>query len=207
MALKLYHHPLTRAALTVWMLEEVGEPYELVHVDLQKGEHLTGPVKDHNRMTKVPVLLDGDVTVCENAAIALYLGDKYALGRLAPALDAPERAAYLRWCVYPATVIEPCCMATSAKWPFTPGRVGWGDMDRMIATLEEEALNNGRYLLGDMFTMADIVMGLTLRWMVSFKMLEARPSITDYIGRLEERPALQQSDTKNKALAAEHVPA
>lgn len=205
-SLRLYHHPLTRAALTVWMLEELGAPYELIHVDLAQGEHLVGPVRERNRMTKVPVLVDGEVTVVENAAIAMYLADKYAPGRLAPALDAPERAAYLRWCVFPSAVIEPCCMATSAKWEAVPSRVGWGDMDRMIATLEEEALAEGPYLLGEMFTMADVLMGLTLRWMISFKMLQARPAFTDYIARLEARPALKAADAKNDALKAEHVP-
>lgn len=206
MPLKLYHHPRTRAAMTLSMLEELGEPYELIHVDLQKGEHLKGPLRERSRMSKVPVLIDGEVTVVENAAIAMYLADKYAPGRLAPALDAPERAAYLRWCVFPSAVIEPCCMATSATWDFVPGRVGWGDMGRLITTLEEEALAQPPYLLGDMFTMADILMGLTLRWMVNFNMIQARPAFTDYIARLEERPAMKAADAKNDALKAEHLP-
>jgi glutathione S-transferase len=211
MSLKLYHHPQTRAAQVVWMLEELIDlerlpgGYDLIHVDLQKGEHLKGAVKEHNKMSKLPVLVDGDVTVVESAAIAMYLADKYAPGQLAPALEAPARAAYLRWCVYPAAVIEPCCMATSAKWPFTPGRVGWGDMDRVIATLEQEALARGPYLLGEQFTMADVLMGVTLRWMVSFKMMEPRQAVTDYIARLEERPALKRADEKNNAIIAAHA--
>jgi glutathione S-transferase len=96
-------------------------------------------------------------------------------------------------------------MATSAKWPFTPGRVGWGDMDRVIATLEQEALARGPYLLGEQFTMADVLMGVTLRWMVSFKMMEPRQAVTDYIARLEERPALKRADEKNNAIIAAHA--
>ena len=138
-------------------------------------------------MAKVPVLLDGDVTVCENAAIALYLGDKYAPGRLAPSLDSPARAAYLRWCVYPAIVVEPCCMAASGGWDVAASRAGWGDMDRMIATLEEEALHQGEYVLGEMFSMADIVLGATLRWMMDFKMLEQRPAFVAYVERRRAR--------------------
>lgn len=196
MTLKLLHHPFTRAAGAVWMLEEVGEPYELVYVDIRKGEHKQPDFKSKNRMGKIPTLLDGDHVVTEAAAIALYLADRYALGRLAPAPDAPERAAYLRWSFYAPSVIEPGCAAHSSEWAFEPSRIGWGTYEEMLDTVSE-AIGDGPWLLGEQFTMADVVFGGTVRWMTQFGMMEKRPEYLAYVERLDARPAYVKATEVN----------
>ena len=98
--LTLYHHPFSRAAGTLWALEEAGQPYELKFLDLAKGEHKSPAMLALNPMGKLPVLVDGDTVVTEAAAIALYLADRYAPGRLAPKLDDPRRGTYLRWALF-----------------------------------------------------------------------------------------------------------
>lgn len=203
MALTLYHHPFSRAGGVVWTLEEVGEPYELVFVDIMKGEQKAGPVAAHNPMGKIPVLVDGDAVVSESAGIALYLADRYASGRLAPRLDDPRRAAYLQWSLFPAAVIEPGAMAKRAGWEFKPSQAGWGDYDAMLAAIERAVAGDG-FLLGDMFTIADVVFGGTLRYMTRFQLLQASPAITAYLGRLQARPALQRADAKNQSIAKAH---
>jgi len=135
--------------------------------------------------------------------IGMYLADRYALGRLAPALDDPARAAYLRWCVFPAAVIEPGAMAKRSGWEFKPGQVGWGSFDSMVQTLEQ-GLARGPWLLGDRFTMADVLVGGTLRYMLRFKMMDATPTFQAYSDRLAARPALQASDATNAAVTSEH---
>lgn len=197
MSLVLRYHPWSRAAGTVWALEELGQPYELDYVDMQAGEHKKPQVTDHNRMGKLPLLLDGDVAVTEAAAIAVYLADKYSSGTLAPALDAPERAPYLRWCFYPAAVIEPACMAHGMKWEYNPASAGFGTYEAMLDTVEH-AIGDGPWLLGDTFSMADVVFGGTVRWMVGFKMLEPRPAFLAYIERLSARPAAQRAKEINE---------
>ena len=82
MSIVLRHHPHSRAANVVWMLEELGVPYTLEWVDLQKGEQKGEGHKALNQMGKVPVLVDDGVAIAESAAIAVYLGDKYGAGRL-----------------------------------------------------------------------------------------------------------------------------
>ena len=77
----LYHHPYSRAASTIWTLEEVGVPYELRHVDIMTGAQKAPEIVALNPMGKLPVLTDGDTVVTENAAISLYLADRYAPGR------------------------------------------------------------------------------------------------------------------------------
>lgn len=202
MSIVLYHHPFSRAATVVWMLEEVGVPYELRFVDLMKGAHKAEEILALNPMGKLPILTDGDAVVTESAAIGLYLADRYALGKLAPALDTAERGTYLRWALFAPAVIEPGAMAKAAGWAFKEGQAGWGGYDTMIQAMET-ALAGKDYLLGEKFSMADVIFGGTLRYMLMFKMIEATPVFSSYAERLAERPALKRANEKNEAVRVE----
>lgn len=203
MSIVLYHHPYSRAANVVWMLEELGLPYELRFVDIMKGEQKSPAFKAINPMGKLPTLVDDGVVVTESTAIALYLADRYSLGNLAPAIGDPARATWYRWSVYAPAVIEPGSMAQANKWEFRPGAAGWGTYAEMLETMEA-ALTPGPWLLGERFTMADVIFGGTLRYMLRFNMVEPRPVFTEYAARLGARPALLRSDAKNAAVMAEH---
>ena len=202
MALVLYHHPFSRAANSVWVLEELELPYELRYVDLMAGAQKAPDLLALNPMGKLPILVDGDEVVTESAAIALYLADRYAYGRLAPRVDDPQRGTYLRWSFFAPSVIEPGAMAKAAGWPFKEGQAGWGSFDAMVTAMER-AVADRQYLLGDRFSMADVVFGGTVRYMVKFKMIEPRPALTAYAERLGARPALQRADARNAAISEE----
>lgn len=202
MGVILHHHPRTRAANVVWMLEEVGCDYTLEYTELQQGAHKTEAFKALNKMGKVPALIDDDAVVTEVAAIGMYLADKYAPGRLAPALDAPQRGTYLRWICYGPSVIEPGCMAKAAQWAFEAAQAGWGSYDEMLETIDA-AVGEGPYLLGETFTMADMLFGGTVGWMMMFGMLPKRPAWEAYVARLDERPARKRATEINSKIAAE----
>jgi len=199
MALVLHYHPFSRAANVVWMLEEVGCDYTLEYVDLMSGEHKKPERRHLNPMGKLPTLVDGDAIVTESAAIALYLADRYAIGRLAPKTDAPERGTYLRWSLYAPSVIEPGCLAKSAKWEFRPSQAGWGTYDEMLDTIST-ALGKGTWLLGETFSMADVIFGGTIRYMTMFNMLDKRPEYMAYVERLEARPACKNAQEINNRM-------
>jgi glutathione S-transferase len=199
----LYHHPYSRAANVVWMLEEVGAPYELRFVDLMTGGQKAPAIVALNPMGKLPILTEGDVVVTESAAIGLYLADRHASGRLAPKLDDPARGAYLRWALFAPSVIEPGSMAHAAGWPFKEGQAGWGSHAAMLSAMED-AVTGRDFVLGDTFSMADVIFGGTVRYMLMTKMLEARPVFTAYAERLASRPGAQRADARNAAVRAEH---
>jgi glutathione S-transferase len=203
MTITLYHHPYSRAASTLWALEEVGVPYELRFVDIMAGGQKAPEILALNPMGKLPTLTDGDAVVTENAAIALYLADRYAAGRLSPALDDPKRATYLRWSLFAPSVIEPGSLAKAAAWEFKPGQAGWGDYDTMVKTMAA-AIDGRDFVLGDAFSMADVIFGGTIRFMLQFGMLERQPVFNAYADRLGARPALQRADARNAAVMAEH---
>ena len=196
MTLKLYYHPYSRAAGTVWALEEAGVPYELEVVDLMKNQQKQPAMLAVNPMGKIPTLVDGELVVSEAAAIALYLADRYAAGRLAPALDDPSRGTYLRWSFFAPSVMEPAVMARSADWQVKEGQAGWGSYDAMIAAAES-AIASRPFLLGEHFSMADVVFGGTLRFMIGFKQIDSRPAFTDYVKRLDARPGAQRAEARN----------
>jgi glutathione S-transferase len=201
--MRLYHHPFSRAAHTVWALEEVGQPYELVYVDIMKGAHKAPDILALNPMGKLPILTDGDLVVTENAAIQLYLADRYAAGRLAPALDDPKRAAYLRWSLFAPSVIEPGAMAKASNWDVKATSAGWGKFDDMIGAIES-AIAGKQYVLGETFSMADVIFGGTLSFMIRFKLLEPSPAVSAYTARITERPAAKRAEARNAAVMAEH---
>ncbi|MGA7118777.1 MAG: glutathione S-transferase family protein [Polyangiaceae bacterium] len=203
MSITLYHHPYSRAANAIWMLEELGVDYELRFVDILKGAQKAPEIVALNPMGKLPILTDGDVVVTESAAIGLYLADRYSLGKLAPTPDDPARAAYLRWSFFAPSVIEPGAMAKSSGWQFKPSQAGWGSYESMIAAMES-AVAGRSYVLGDRFSMADVVFGGTIRYMLRFKIIEPTPTLAAYAERLASRPAAQRADERNAKIVREH---
>ncbi len=203
MVIVLYHHPYTRAANVVWMLEEVGVPYELRYLDLQAGEQKRPEIMALNPMGKLPILQDDKVTVTESAAIGLYLADRYALGKLAPTPDDPDRGTYLRWCLFAPSVIEPGSLAKAANWTFRESNAGFGNYESMISTMQS-AISGRMWVLGEQFSMADVIFGGTVSYMLRFKMLEPLPEFTSYSERLEQRPARQRANAINARVAEEH---
>lgn len=203
MAITLYHHPFSRAANVVWMLEEVGVDYELRFVDIQKGEQKQADLIALNPMGKLPTLRDGEQIVTESAAIGLYLADRYASGRLAPKLDDPSRGTYLRWALFAPSVLEPGSMAKMGGWEYQPGSAGWGTYEAIIAAMES-AIQGRDFVLGEAFSMADVIFGGTIRYMLRVKLLEPKPVFTQYAERLSARPACQRADARNAEIVKEH---
>ncbi len=185
------------------MLEEVGVDYDLEFVDIMAGGQKAPELVALNPMGKLPILTDGEAVVTEAAAIGLYLADRYALGRLAPKTDDPARATYLRWSLFAPSVIEPGTMAKAAQWEVKAPQAGWGTYDAMIRTMEF-ALEGRNFILGDTFSMADVIFGATLRFMLNFEMVEPRASFVAYAERLALRPALHKAEARNAAILEEH---
>ncbi len=202
MSLSLYYHPYSRAAGTIWAFEEVGVPYELKVIDITKGDQKKPELLSHNPMGKLPTLVDGDVVVTEAAAISLYLADRYAAGRLAPTLEAPERGTYLRWSFFTPGVIEPAVMAKSSGWTVREVSAGWGSYDAML-TAAESAIDGRSFVLGEQFSMADVVLGGMLRFLIGFKQIESTPTFAAYVARLDARPAFQRAEARNAAMRKE----
>ena len=201
--LTLYHAAPSRSSIVRWMLEEVGEPYDIQHVSLSKGETRTPDYLAINPMGKVPALRHGDVVLTETAAICTYLADEFPHAKLNIPIGNPRRGVYLKWLFFGPSCIEPAMTdrAFPRKEEPRPGMLGYGDFDTVLKVVGN-AVAKGPYIMGDQFSAADVVIGSDLRFGMMFKMLPERSEFTAYTGRLAQRPALQRAEAKDKALAA-----
>src|SRR5207237_4975310 len=108
--LTLYHAVPSRSMVTRWMLEEVGEPYDVHLLNLANGENRAADHLAINPMGKVPALRHGDVVITENAAICTYLDDEFPRAKLNVPVGNPLRGVYLKWLFFGPSCIEPAMM-------------------------------------------------------------------------------------------------
>jgi glutathione S-transferase len=184
--MKLYFNPQSRAVIAKWMLDETGAKYDIVPIDLQKKEQKSPEYLAINPAGKLPALADGAVHVFENAAIGLYLGDKFPEANLAPPIGSPLRGRYLSLMVFSTSQLEPTMGDAMIKAPTAPQR-GWNDFETTKDLIERE-IGKGPYLFGNQFTIADIMIGSMFIWGRMMKAPSGRPAIEAYVDRLLARP-------------------
>lgn len=191
--MKLYWSPRTRSFTTLWLMEEVGKPYERVLVNVAGGEQRSADYLAINPMGKVPALQDGKATLAEAAAICAYVAERNPDAKLAPPLGDGLRAKYLYWLFFGPSCIEPAMVQIGAKLEMSSTAAGWGDAQRVFDVLDAE-LKKGAWILGENFSAADIVIGSALRFAVRlFKMVPTRPSFDRYLDACAARPAFQRA--------------
>jgi glutathione S-transferase len=196
--MKLYWSPRTRSFSALWLMEETGQAYERVLVEISKGAQKRPEYLAINPMGKVPALRDDEATLAEAAAICAYVAERYPQARLAPPPGDPLRAKYLYWLFFGPGCVEPAMVQVATKVEMNPVAAGWGDAQRVFDVLDA-ALAKGPWILGESFSAADIVIGSGLNFAVRlFKMVPARPSFDRYIDACAARPAFQRAS----ALAA-----
>jgi glutathione S-transferase len=193
--LKLWYAPNTRCFRVIWLLEELGLPYQLERVTFIPPANTFFQQKTPTG--KFPTLEDGDVVICESGAITEYIQEKYGDGRLAPPVGSPDRARYLQWLHF----------ADSTAFP-PMGILVWLLLYREDATENENLITDAQHraavgleflerelgentwLLGDEFSAADIMVGFTLAAAQRLGLLKVQyPRIKAYFDRLQRRPA------------------
>jgi glutathione S-transferase len=198
----LYHSPRTRSLRVLWLLEELGLPYELHTLAFTPDSLKGADYLKVNPLGKVPSITDGELTMFESGAIVEYLLERYGNGRLAPKVGTAERGAFLQWvhfaeatCLPPLsdlaqhTIFKPETERIAALVPDAQARIAtW------LGVLERAAAGK-QYLLGDDFTGADVMIGYSLLLTKWFGLLGEPPyaNLSAYLARLERRPALQKA--------------
>jgi len=163
--LKLHFAPNSRASRIVWLLEELGLPYELNKMafhpkDLKSDEH-----RSRHPLGRVPVLEDGDITLYESGAIVEYILARHKIGGLKPDVDAATYPAYLQWFHYCEGMVMPpvntIVVQTILLPPERRDETALGQAKRLLSKAlqpVDEALAGKDYLIGD-FSGADIMLG------------------------------------------------
>src|ERR1700686_1416989 len=198
-----YHNPMSRARMVHWMLEEIGAPYRIELVDLQKGEQKQPAFLAVNPMGKLPAIMHRGTVITETGAICAYLADAFPAAALAPRLDEPLRGSYLRWMFFGAGCVDcaPIDRMLSRPPPEKTSALGYGRFDDTVATLEK-AITPGPYILQQRFSAADVYIGSQIGFGMMIKSLEPRPSFQRYLGQLSERAAYKRVQQQSEQLVA-----
>ena len=186
----------TRDLRALWALEETGLPYIVHGMDYIEGETQTDDYRRISPFNQVPVIDDDGFVVAETGAIVIYIAEK--AGMLIPP-DLKGRIRVMQWCCTALSNIEPTLLqiqvidgggeeATGAL-----RRPTLVDRAREKFAVLEEQLSSRRYLAGNDFTVADILMTTILREVRKTDLIERFPELKDYFGRCEARPAWRRT--------------
>lgn len=187
-SVKLYYAPRTRAFTALYLLEELGIDYELESFAIYEGRHKQPDYLALNPMGKVPLVVDNGVAVPEIGAMAIYLSDRYPESKLAPALDSPKRAEFLRWVLFASALFEPALTQKFMKWEVPASQAAWGSYEQVM-DVATAAVSSGPWLLGDTFSAADAINGSNFQFGIQFGGVEKGTAIEDYVNRVTAREA------------------
>jgi glutathione S-transferase len=196
--IKLYHAQLTRSIRIIWLLEELGIPYELATVAFKPPRH---SFEQDTPSGKFPVLEDDGLVLSESGAILEYLTEKYGKGRLAPPVGSPDRGPYLQWVHFAEATAFPPIGDVARHTMFLPEaeripQVAADGRARTKNALDviERRLAGREYLVGGTLSGADVMMGYFLMAARMLGILGAEhPNIAAYWERLAARPGFQKA--------------
>ncbi|MDQ6432904.1 glutathione S-transferase [Mesorhizobium sp. LHD-90] len=199
--LKFYHAPWSRGSGVLWLLEELGVDYELVHIDIRAEGGVPEAYRKIQPNKKVPAIEHDGVVITERAAITTYLADAFPQAGLAPAIGDPMRGPYLTALVYCDAVFDPCISAHAHGLTYVGNDYSFGLFDDMVAYVERKLTENP-FAAGDRFTAADIQLASGIGYtMDQLKKLPERPAFRAYLQRIGDRPAWKRAQAKDYALA------
>lgn len=183
--LKLYYAPRTRALRPRWVLEELGVPYELVRIDLSARQNRKPEYLAVHPLGSVPALDDDGTVIFESSAICTYLAERFPERGLTPPPGTRERGELLQWIVFGVATMEPCLVAMQKDPAGELEAARWKEMLGAV----QRRLGAGPHLLGEPFTVADVVIGAVLWWARSAGKLDKDGPLAEYAARLRRRPA------------------
>ena len=201
--IEFWTNPMSRGQIAHWMMEELGQPYTTNWLDWGPGGNKSAEFLAVNPMGKVPTIRHDGKVVTEAAAIILYLADAFPQAKLKP--EGPALGDYYRYTFFCAGPIEQAITANAMKWEVPEGRdmmAGFGTYENSVTALEK-MLSDRDYVCGKTFTAADVYVGSTVDWGLSFKSIPSRPAFEAYAERLRARPAYKSFKAINAARVAE----
>jgi glutathione S-transferase len=184
----LYHSPRSRSSRMIWLLEELGIPYEIRQVSIfrpMSGEGVPDPINVHPDK-RVPAIVHNGETVAESVAITLYLTDAFPEAGLGPVAGEAGRGAYLTWLAWYAAEMEPAMFAAMGG-ELDGNAMKRRSYDAMIARLEG-ALATDPYLMGESFTGADLLISSAISF--ARQAFPESAVLDAYAERCKARPAM-----------------
>ena len=199
--LTIYHSPRSRSMRVVWLAEELGLPYRIQTLEMFSDAMKTSAYLAVHPLGKVPAIDDDGFVLWETTAILSYLVGRYSDGALLPPRETQAGARAIQWMDFgenPLTVVMGEVAAHAGPMPEkrrVPALVTRGrEVAPSLIAVVERALEGRSYILGDAFSVADIMLGFGLGIARYLEFVnDATPSTRDYLERLMARAAYQRA--------------
>jgi glutathione S-transferase len=209
----VHHLNNSRSQRILWLLEELGLPYEIKRYERDPQTMLApASLREVHPLGKSPVITDGELTLAESGAIIEYLVERYGNGRLVPASGTPEHLRYIYWLHYAeGSAMPPLLLKLifdqieKKPMPFFARPIAHAIVSRVKSSLiepqitqhldyMEAEIGKSTWFAGDEFTAADIQMRFPLEAAAARAGLNAsRPKLMAFLHRIHTRPAYQQA--------------
>jgi glutathione S-transferase len=204
--MKLYGYRNGRTLRALWALEEIGARYEHQEVDVMRGHGQQAWFLELSPLGKVPVLIDDGQIITESAAICMHLAERHPASGLLPEAGTRARTEIYQWTSFILTELD------AALWTIAKHRFGlpkdrrvpeviatatW-ELERAAKVLERR-LGERTYLVGDAFSVVDILAGHTLLWARSARIDLPIPAIDRHLQVLTMREAFKRAQDRAAA--------
>jgi glutathione S-transferase len=210
--LTVHHLNNSRSQRELWMLEELGVPYQIERYERNAKTMLAPPaLQKVHPLGKSPVVTDGKATLAESGAILEYLVETYGEGKFSPEPGTPSFLRYRYWLHYaegslmPPLLLQLVFDQIELKSPFLVRPVAKaisGQVKQLLVTpnlkrhldfLESELETHGAWFAGRSFSAADVQLSFPIEAAQARGLLARRPKLTDWLRRIHERPAYQRA--------------
>jgi glutathione S-transferase len=200
--LTLYHAPFSRSTRIVALIDELGLQ-DRVQIDRVSVPRIDGsggrdPRNPHPE-GKVPLLVHDGTEIWESAAIALYLAELAPEAGLARPVGAPDRGPLLSWLAWYGGVLEPVIVLTMCELEHPVLTTTFRGLPDAVARLAK-ALKGRSYLLGDDYTVADLIIASTFSTLPH--LMPENPDIRSWVARCADRPAMKRAAAQDAELLA-----
>ena len=210
--LTVHHLNNSRSQRVLWLLEELGVPYQIERYERDRKTMLApAALKKVHPLGKSPVVTDGQATLAESGAIIEYLVERYGEGKFSPEPGTPSFLCYRYWLHYAegslATplllqlvfdqierksplIVRPVAKAISGQVKallITP------NLKQHFDYLESELAERGPWFVGRSFSAADVQLSFGIEAAAARGLLKSRPKVADWLNRIHERPAYQRA--------------
>jgi glutathione S-transferase len=184
-----------RPIRVLWMLEELGVEYELVTMTSEEAageEH-----RSRHPLGRVPVLEDDEGTIFESTAVILQLADRHPDAGLVPAVGTRDRGLVYQWLFFAMTEVEPSAVQNRRTREISP-EIADAAVERARAAIAvlAEALDGREFLVGDRFTVADIVASEVVAAAGRMGAYEPSGRLAQYLAAMQRRPARERAGAR-----------
>lgn len=195
--MRLYHQPRSRSTRVLWLAEEAGAPLDVVVI--AREEKNSDDYRKMHPLGRSPAYVEDGGPVFESAALVLHLADRHREAGLIATPGSYDRALQYQWAFFAMTELEaPLVDAAREMWKDS----GEPDTERMEsararfangAAVVEAALAGRDHLVGDRFSVADIIVGAVLSFARTAEITELPAGLVSYVDGLEARPGRQRA--------------